>query len=297
MAETWFEGFGEGRLDLPQASLYYRIAGQGPALVLLHGFPQTHAAWHRVAPLLADRFTVVVPDLRGYGRSTGPAPDPEHAGYSKRAMAQDILALMRSLGHPRFFVAGHDRGARVGYRLALDEPQAVCALAPIDIVPTVEMWDRMGMAGALRSYHWAFLAQPAPMPETLIGADPRFYLHHLLRRWAGDFGALSPAALADYERSFAQPATVVACCEDYRAGAGIDVLHDRADREAGRRVQCPVLVMWALRYLSSQSPLSTWQRWADDTQEVALDCGHFVAEEQPQACAKALADFFGPRWT
>lgn len=288
-----FDGFDEGRLALDHSEVYYRQGGSGPPVLLLHGFPQTHAAWHRVAPLLASRYTVIVPDLRGYGRSTGPAPDAAHDHYSKRAMAQDVLALMRSLGFPRFFLAGHDRGARVGYRLALDVPESVAALAPIDIVPTIEMWDRMGMAGALRSYHWAFLAQPAPMPETLIGADPRFYLHHLLRRWAGDFGAIEGAALADYERSFAQPATVVACCEDYRAGAMVDVAHDRADRDAGRKLTCPVLAMWAIRYLSSQSPLATWQRWADDVREVALDCGHFVAEEQPQACAQALAEFFG----
>jgi haloacetate dehalogenase len=288
-----FDGFDEGRLALDHSEVYYRQGGSGPPVLLLHGFPQTHAAWHRVAPLLASRYTVIVPDLRGYGRSTGPAPDAAHDHYSKRAMAQDVLALMRSLGFPRFFLAGHDRGARVGYRLALDVPESVAALAPIDIVPTIEMWDRMGMAGALRSYHWAFLAQPAPMPETLIGADPRFYLHHLLRRWAGDFGAIEGAALADYERSFAQPATVVACCEDYRAGATVDVAHDRADRDAGRKLTCPVLAMWAIRYLSSQSPLATWQRWADDVREVALDCGHFVAEEQPQACAQALAEFFG----
>ena len=288
-----FDGFDEGRLTLDHSEVYYRKGGSGPPVLLLHGFPQTHAAWHRVAPLLAGQYTVVVPDLRGYGRSPGPAPDAAHDHYAKRAMAQDVLALMRSLGFPRFFVAGHDRGARVGYRLALDVPESVAALAPIDIVPTIEMWDRMGMAGALRSYHWAFLAQPAPMPETLIGADPRFYLHHLLRRWAGDFGAIEGPALADYERSFAQPATVVACCEDYRAGATVDVAHDRADRDAGRKLACPVLAMWAIRYLSSQSPLATWQRWADDVREVALDCGHFVAEEQPQACAQALAEFFG----
>jgi len=288
-----FDGFDEGRLALEHSEVYYRKGGSGPPVLLLHGFPQTHAAWHRVAPLLASRYTVIVPDLRGYGRSTGPAPDSAHEHYAKRAMAQDVLALMRSLGFPRFFLAGHDRGARVGYRLALDVPESVAALAPIDIVPTIEMWDRMGMAGALRSYHWAFLAQPAPMPETLIGADPRFYLHHLLRRWAGDFGAIEGPALADYERSFAQPATVVACCEDYRAGATVDVAHDRADRDAGRKLTCPVLAMWAIRYLSSQSPLATWQRWADDVREVALDCGHFVAEEQPQACAQALAEFFG----
>jgi len=290
-----FEGFEEGRLQLPDAEVYYRKGGSGPPVLLLHGFPQTHAAWHRVAPLLADRYTVVVPDLRGYGRSVGPAPDAEHLHYAKRAMARDVLALMRSLGHPRFFVAGHDRGGRVGYRLALDAPESVAALAPIDIVPTIEMWDRMGMAGALRSYHWAFLAQPAPMPETLIGANPTFYLHHLLQRWAGDYGALSAPALADYERSFAQPATVVACCEDYRAGATVDVDHDRADRDAGRRLACPVLALWAIRYLSSQSPKATWERWADQVSEVALDCGHFVAEEQPQACAQALAAFFGDR--
>jgi len=287
-----FDGFRTVRVDTaPCTTIDACIGGDGPPVLLLHGYPQTRAAWHLVAPRLARRFTVVVPDLRGIGRSRGPAPQPE--AYTKRAMAADVLALMHALGFERFDVAGHDRGARVAYRLALDAPQAVRRLAPIDIVPTLDMWEKMSAAGALRAYHWAFLAQPAPIPETMIGRDPLFWLHHLLDRWKGRDAVLDAAAVADYEASFARPEVVAATCADYRAGATLDVEHDRADRAAGRRIAAPVQVIWAKQYLASVSPLQTWKAWSDDPREVALDCGHFVAEEQPHACAAALEAFFG----
>ena len=286
-----FEGFDTRLVDVGDARLFVRSGGKGPPLLLLHGYPQNHMIWHDVAPRLADRFHLVIADLRGYGRSTGPQPDAEGHLYSKRTMAADMIALMTALGHQRFSVAGHDRGGRVAYRLALDHPQRVDRLCVLDIVPTSEMWGRMNHAGALRSYHWSFLAQPAPMPEHMIGRDPDFYLLHLLRRWAGNFNALQAHALADYQESFRKPSVIAATCADYRAGAGIDVEHDRADRLAQKMIGCPTLVIWGRQYLNSQSPLATWQTWASNVREVALDCGHFIAEEQPQACAAALADF------
>ncbi len=287
--------FLEKRIALGEAELYLRTGGSGPPLLLLHGYPQTHVAWHRVAPLLGSRFTLVMPDLRGYGRSRGPAPDADHLGYSKRAMARDMVALMTALGHDRFFLAGHDRGARVGFRLCLDHPERVRAFAPIDIVPTLDVWEAMDADKALASYHWQFLAVPAPVPERLIGADPDFYIRHLLRRWAGNYEALDPEAVAAYVDQFRDPAVIAATCEDYRAGASIDRVHDGEDRRRDRRIGCPVLLLWGRGYPTSKaaSPVAVWRKWAGDVRETAFDCGHFIAEEVPEACARALIDFFG----
>ncbi|MBU6382153.1 MAG: alpha/beta hydrolase [Betaproteobacteria bacterium] len=287
-----FPGFSSHRLKHGGADLFWLSAGRGPALMLLHGYPQTLAAWHAVAARLCDHFTLVLPDLRGYGRSLGPAADQTHEAYSKRQMADDALAIMQAMGFSRFALAGHDRGARVAYRLALDHPLSVSHLIVLDIVPTIEMWDRMSMAGALRSYHWLLLAQPAPLPERLIGADPIYYLHHLLDRWKGREASLDASAVADYEASYARPSVIEACCEDYRAGATIDRLHDAQDREANRMIDCEVLVIWAEQYLSSQSPLATWQRWAKQVRELRLDCGHFIAEEKPAETAQAIIQMF-----
>jgi len=288
-----FEGFTDRRVSTGEAELFVRIGGVGPPLLLLHGYPQTHVAWHRIAPVLAQQFTLVVPDLRGYGQSRGPAPDAEHRRYSKRAMAQDMAALMTTLGYERFGLAGHDRGARVGYRLCLDQPERVERFAAIDIIPTLDMWDGMNADKALASYHWSFLAVPAPVPERLIGADPEFYVGHLLERWAGRRDALDPAAVAAYLGQFRDPAVIAASCADYRAGATVDRADDAEDRRRGNKIACPVLVLWGRGYLSSKtaSPLAVWRNWADDAREVALDCGHFVAEEKPAECAAALASF------
>ncbi len=278
-----FEGFTARRVSTGEGELFARIGGAGPPLLLLHGYPQTHVAWHRVAPVLARQFTLVVPDLRGYGQSRGPAPD----------MAQDMAALMTTLGYERFGLAGHDRGARVGYRLCLDQPERVERFAAIDIIPTLDMWDGMNADKALASYHWSFLAVPAPVPERLIGADPEFYVGHLLERWAGRRDALDPAAVAAYLGQFRDPAVIAASCADYRAGATVDRADDAEDRRRGNKIACPVLVLWGRGYLSSKtaSPLAVWRNWADDAREVALDCGHFVAEEKPAECAAALASF------
>jgi haloacetate dehalogenase len=282
------------RVSLGDAELYLRLGGDGPPLLLLHGYPQTHLAWHRVAPLLARDFTLIIPDLRGYGASSGPAPDPDHHNYSKRVMAEDMVALMAKLGHERFAVAGHDRGGRVGYRLCLDHPERVTRFAALDIVPTLNTWESMGADAALNTYHWQFLAVSAPVPERLIGGDPDFFFTHLLERWAGRPDALDPEAVRAYLAQFHNPVTIAATCADYRAGASIDRAHDRADRDAGRKIACPLLVIWGRRYLTAKdpSPLHTWRDWAEDAREVALDCGHFVAEEEPGPCADALRDFF-----
>lgn len=289
-----FEGFEQHRVSTDQAQIHARTGGQGPPVLLLHGYPQTHAVWHAVAPRLREHFSLVIPDLRGYGDSKGPPPDPQHINYSKRAMAQDMVELMSTLGHERFMLAGHDRGARVGYRLALDHPECVSHFAAIDIIPTLAAAERMNKDTAMSTYHWLFLAQPAPMPERLIGHDPEFYLLHLLDRWAGKREALSPEAVAEYIHHFRKPSVIEATCEDYRAGMSVDLEHDRADRDAGHKIRCPTLILWGRRYLSAkaQSPLEVWRNWATDVFEIALDCGHFVMEEQPEACADALYEFF-----
>jgi haloacetate dehalogenase len=292
---SMFEGFDRREVALDDATLAVITGGAGPPLLLLHGYPQTQACWHAVAPALAERFSLVIPDLPGYGASRGPAP--EAANYSKRSLARIMTALMSRLGHKRFSLAGHDRGARIGFRLALDHPERVHAFAALDIVPTLSAWEAMDWKRALGSYHWLFLAQPAPLPERMIGQDPDFYINHLLDRWAGDRGALNAGAVAEYVRHFRKPSVIAATCADYRAGMSHDVEHDADDRRAGRRIRCPTLVVWGRGYLTDKvgSPLATWRAWADDVSEAPLDCGHFVAEEQPAACATALAEFFGRR--
>lgn len=285
-----FEGFEERRIQTAGAEIFLRTAGSGPPLLLLHGYPQTHAMWHRVAPRLAERFTVVCPDLRGYGASSKPASDPEHLTYSKRATAQDLVEVMAALGFDRFRVAGHDRGARVTHRLALDHPERVERLALLDIIPTLDVFDAVDQQVATATYHWFFLIQPAPFPETLIGHDPAYFLRWHLRSWsAGRDDFFAPEALAAYDAAFADPATIHATCEDYRAGASIDLVHDRAD--VGRRVECPALVLWG----ENGKPANldeVWRRYLADVTGKALPAGHFLAEEVPDETAAALLEFF-----
>jgi haloacetate dehalogenase len=270
------------------------IGGEGPPLLLLHGFPQNHVMWHLVAPRLVRHFNLVIPDLRGYGGSRGPAPEPDHRNYSKRAMSIDMVGVMAGLGHQTFFVAGHDRGGRVAYRLALDHPTRVLRLAVLDILPTWDVWQAMSAEAAFRSYHWLLLAQPAPLPERLVGQDPDYYVRHLLDRWAGRPDALDPLAVAEYVQQFRRPSVIVAACEDYRAGATVDREDDHADRLAGSRINCPLLVLWGKRYLAQRGapPLDVWRKWARDVRDVAFDCGHFLAEEEPERCADELRMFF-----
>ena len=290
---TLLPGFTGRRVQVGEVALQAAVGGAGPPVVLLHGFPQTHLAWHAVAPALAERFTVVCPDLRGYGGSDKPPGDPDHQRYAKRAMAADVRELMAALGHDRFAVVGHDRGALVGHRLALDHPQAVTRLAVLDVLPQLDMWEAMNRDFGLAGYHLFFLAQPADFPERLIGADPELFLTHTLEAWCGTPGAIVPEALDAYRTAFADPATIHATCEDYRAGAGVDVAHDAADREQGRRITAPVLLLWGqppgmeLPF----DPLAVWRRWADAVDGQALPCGHFLAEERPGDVVDALQQF------
>lgn len=288
-------GFSDDRIDVGDGiAIRARVAGEGPPVLLLHGYPQTHACWHRVAPRLVDAgFTVVLTDLRGYGDSSKPASAPDHAPYSKRAMAADQVAVMRHLGFPRFAVAGHDRGGRVTHRMALDHPQAVTRLAVLDIAPTATMYALTDQAFATGYYHWFFLIQPAPLPERLIGADPDFYLMRKIGAWSqGRDHLFDPAALAEYRRCFADPATIAATCEDYRAAATIDLAHDAAD--ADRRVVAPLLALWGERGLVGRTydVLATWRDKALDVRGHALPTGHYLPEEAPDATAAALIAFF-----
>ena len=297
-ATGWFEGFDAGHHDAGGTRLFARTGGRADAspLLLLHGFPQTHALWHRVATRLAPHFRLVLPDLRGYGDSDMPAGDPDHANYSKRAVAADLAALMRSLGHDRYFVAGHDRGGRVAHRLALDHPQAVARLAVIDIAPTLDMYAATDMAFASAYYHWFFMIQKAPLPERLIGAEARWYLHWTLGGWgSAGLDHIEPRALAEYERCFCRPEAIHAACEDYRAAAGVDLDHDRASRAAGERIACDLLVLWGDRGVVHRlfDPLALWRaQCAGEVSGQAMPAGHFIPEELPDATARSLLEFF-----
>lgn len=268
--------------------------GSGPPLFLLHGFPQTNVIWHRVAPELAQHFSLVMPDLRGYGDSSAPAGDPEHKLYSKREMAKDIIALADHYGFDRFALAGHDRGGRVAYRLVLDHPGRVCKYCAIDIIPTLDVWEDMDTAATVSAFHWSLLAATAPLPEELIGQNPNLFYHFLLQRWASDIAKLDPGAVEAYLKQYRDPRKIHAQCEDYRAGATVDRLYDQASRDAGDQLDCPVLVIWSTGYLGDKahSPLETWRKWAVDVTEIAIDCGHFIVEEEPRLAANALVDFF-----
>ncbi len=291
-----FPGFSTHRLETDAGGIFARVGGSGPPVALVHGYPQTHVEWWRIAPRLAERFTVVALDLRGYGSSDAPA-SAEGAAYTKRVMAADVVAAMGRLGHEKFAYVGHDRGARVGYRLALDHPGRLTRLALLDIVPTLEMWRSMGAARALAVYHWLFLAQSEPLPETLIGRAWREYIDHTLASWtkAKSLEAFDPRALAHYRAFFAESKRIHACCEDYRAGATLDWAYDEADRAAGRTINIPVLALWGGAGLPAQgeNPLDVWRRWARDVRGCAIDAGHFLPEEAPEATAQALVEFLG----
>ena len=276
--------------------LSYATAGdpQQPALLLLHGFPQTHVLWRRVAQQLGARYFLVMPDLRGYGDSFKPTDEAEQAQMSKRAMAQDVVQLMQSLGHERFFLCGHDRGGRVSHRLALDHPQRVRKLAVLDIAPTLDMYGRTDMDFARAYYHWFHLIQPAPLPERMIAGDALPYLHTKLGGWGGaGLSIFEPQALADYERCFT-PATIHTMCEDYRASAGIDLAHDRHSRERGEKVACDMLVLWGDRGVVQRmfQPLALWQaQCAGTVSGQTLPCGHYMPEECPTEVAQLLGHF------
>lgn len=267
------------------------VGGDGPPLLLLHGHPQTHAIWHKVAPTLAQRFTVVACDLRGYGDSSKPAGTADHGNYSKRTMARDALRVMQSLGFERFRVLAHDRGARVAHRLGMDHPAAVERMVLLDIAPTLAMYEQTTEAFARAYWHWFFLIQPAPLPERLIEADPSRYIRDLMGGRSAGLSPFDPRALREYERCAALPGAAHGVCEDYRAAAGIDLDHDRADREAGKRLTMPLLVLWGEQGVVHRcfQPLQEWQRVAADVDGGPLPCGHYIAEEAPDALlARAL---------
>lgn len=289
-----FEGFQCKRIAVEGTEINLRTGGAGPPLLLIHGYPQSHVMWHRLAPELARDFTVVCPDVRGYGDSGKPPSDADHSTYSKSQQALDLVQAMTALGHDRFLVAGHDRGARVAYRLALQHPDRVAKLAVMDIVPTVEQYERMRVSGAQASFHWYFLAQPAPLPERLIGNDPEFFLRHVTASWAASPDCFDDAAMAEYIRCFSDPAMIHATCEDYRAGYSIDRKLDAADRAAGRKITCPVLVLWGDRGHPEKSVnmLDIWKDWALDVTGHGVPGGHFLPEEAPVETLTALQQFY-----
>ena len=267
----------------------------GPALLLLHGYPQTVAIWHKVAPRLADRYNVVACDLRGYGDSAKPPATAGHESYSKKVMARDQVEAMAALGFGRFLLVGHDRGARVAHRLAVDHPDRVEKLVVLDIAPTLAMYEQTTEFFARAYWHWFFLILPAHGPERMIGADPRKYLREKMAD-SVDRGVFAPAAWAEYERCFT-PGAIHASCEDYRAAAGIDLIHDRADRDAGRGIQCPVLALWGERGIIGRCfrPVEEWKRVAADVRGRDVPSGHYIPEEAPDVLVKELLEFFGGR--
>jgi haloacetate dehalogenase len=292
-----YPGFAAHWIDTAVGKIFARTGGSGPPLMLLHGYAQTNVMWHKVAPELAKHFSLVIADLPGYGWSAAPEAGRDHAPYTKRAMAGVMVEVMAALGHVRFGLAGHDRGGRVAYRLALDHPGRLTKLATLDIVPTYAMWHDIDARLAFRIWHWTFLALPAPGPETLIGKDPVGFWDWKTAPGtkAKDLSAFDPRALAHYRTFFQDPGRIHATCEDYRAGRTTDLAFDEADRAAGRKIACPMLAIWGESGIPSEtrSPLDTWREWATDVRGFAIDCGHYLPEENPQATAQALLEFFG----
>ena len=294
------DDFQAAEIDTGETSIFARWSGSGPPVLLLHGFPQTHLMWRGVAPLLTRHFTVVCADLRGYGRSGCPASTPDHAPYSKRAMARDMVIVMERLGFPRFSVAGHDRGGRVAYRLALDHPDRVERLAVLDILPTETAWGRADARFALGYWPWVLLAQPEPLPERLLSAAPEAVIDNALSDWGSPSTVFPREVKEVYVDALRDPAHIHAICEEYRAAATLDREHDRADRAQGRRMACPVLVVWSARggletwYAESGGPIEIWGAWSAHVEGHALDAGHFFPEEAAEQTARALSGFFAP---
>jgi haloacetate dehalogenase len=296
----WFDGFDMRRIVTREATIQVRhstgpLNGR-PALLLLHGFPQSHAMWHRVAQQLRNDFYLVMPDLRGYGDSSKPAGCEDHGNYSKRSMAQDMVEVMDALGVGTFFLCGHDRGGRVAHRLALDHAQRLQRLCVLDIAPTLDMYAATDMEFARAYYHWFHLIQPSPLPETMIAGDPLAYLHAKLRGWgSSSLDFIEPTAMVEYERCFCQAQTIHAMCEDYRASAGIDLVHDRASRAAGDKIRCDMRVLWGARGVVHRlfQPLALWQAQCQGrVTGQALPAGHYLPEELPLETAQQLRQFF-----
>ncbi len=293
------EDFETIEIETGETSIFVRRHGSGSPVLLLHGFPQTHLMWRGVAPPLARDFTVVCADLRGYGRSGCPASTPDHAPYAKRAMARDMVRVMERLGFPRFSVAGHDRGGRVAYRLALDHPDRVDRMAVLDVLPTETAWERADARFALGYWPWSLLAQAEPLPERILAAAPEAIVDDALGQWGSAPGTFPPEVRAAYIQALHDPARGHAICEEYRAAATLDREHDRADRAKGRRIACPLLVLWSAGgpldtwYAEAGGPVALWRAWSDAVQGHALDGGHFFPEQAPGPTAEVLKRFFG----
>jgi haloacetate dehalogenase len=291
--------FASADIQTGETSIFVRSFGSGPPILLLHGFPQTHLMWRSVAPLLARKFTIVCADLRGYGRSDCPVSTPDHAPYAKRSMAQDMVTVMERLGFPRFAVAGHDRGGRVAYRMALDHPHRIERLAALDIVPTDTVWERADARFALGFWPWSLLAQPEPLPERILTAAAEAIIDDALGGWGSPSTVFPSEVRAAYVEALRDPSHAHAICEEYRAAATIDREHDRADRANNRRIACPLLALWSTQgavdtwYTEESGPIALWRLWSDDVQGHALNAGHFFPEEAPEQTAEALERFFG----
>jgi haloacetate dehalogenase len=287
-----FEGFESKQITTQDTTIHLRQGGSGPPLLLLHGYPQCHVMWHKIAPRLAQAFTVVAPDLRGYGDSGKPQGDPAHSRYSKRAMAQDQVEVMQQLGFETFYLVGHDRGARVSHRLTLDHPQRVHKLAVLDIIPTHRMFQIVNQEMATATYHWFFLIQPDDFPERVIGADPEYFLRYRFERMNNYREIFPPEVLDEYVRCFSDPGTIHATCEDYRAGASIDLVHDEADFGT-RQVTCPLFALWSeTGYVGRHyNPTEVWRDYATDVCGLSLPCGHYLPEEMPDETYTALRGF------
>ena len=294
-ALSLFPGFVHQRVAIsPGMHISAMVGGQGPGLLLLHGHPQTLAIWHKVAPTLAQHFTVVAADLRGYGDSSKPEGGPDHAAYAKRRMAQDQVSLMQQLGFARFHVLAHDRGARVAHRLGMDHSQAVRQMVLLDIAPTLAMYTQTSEAFARAYWHWFFLIQPQPLPERLIQADPVAYVTDVMGKRSAGLAPFDVRALAEYQRCLALPGAAHGLCEDYRASAGVDLVHDQADIAQGRRLQMPLRVLWGEHGVVQRcfEPLQEWQKVATQVSGQALPCGHYIAEEAPEALLAQVLPFF-----
>lgn len=292
------DDFKAAEVETGETTIFVRRSGSGPPLLLLHGFPQTHFMWRHVAPLLARDFTVICADLRGYGRSGCPPSTPDHAPYAKRAMARDMTVVMERLGFPRFSVAGHDRGGRVAYRMALDYPRHVDRLAVLDVLPTGTVWDRADARFALAYWPWSLLAQPEPFPERILAAAPEAIVDNALSAWGTPSKMFPAEAHATYVEALRDPAHVHAICEEYRAAATLDRLHDETDRTAGRRIASPLLALWSAEgalatwYVDDGGPLAIWRAWGNDVEGHPIEAGHFFPEEAFEQTSEMLSRFF-----
>ncbi|MEM7104895.1 MAG: alpha/beta hydrolase [Bacteroidota bacterium] len=287
-----FSGFKASDLAVNGVHINFVIGGSGPPLLLLHGYPQTHIMWHKIAEQLAEQFTVVASDLRGYGDSSTPESADNHEPYSKRANGNDQVALMQALGFDKFTLVGHDRGGRVGHRMTLDRPDAIERLVVMDIAPTYTMYTTTDMDFATAYYHWFFLIQPYDIPERMIGQDPLYFLKKKFGQWGKDAAAITPKAFSEYLRCFT-PETIHASCEDYRASATIDIQHDQIDIDKGHKIHCPLLCLWGEKGFvgSKYDIIAEWSKWATKVEGHGIPCGHYLPEEAPQETLSALLNF------